>query len=217
MKLSLPYSSLLALGLLMVLAALSYFIPQDLLRLWVETAGFLGPLVLIGLTVISCILAPISGSPMLFLGYILYGEKTVWYSAVAGWLSYSLNFAIARKWGRPGVIRMVGVHSMQKIDKFATAYGWGILFFLRVFAGGVHDFISYAMGLSAIPYRTYIGISTLGAIPGTMLWYFLANKISNPMVFILTTWAMLAVLSGIFLLYFRYFGKPKKPTLEKVG
>jgi uncharacterized membrane protein YdjX (TVP38/TMEM64 family) len=96
---------------------------------------------------------------------------------------------------------MVGEDSLEKVDEFAQDYGLMTLFILRFLAGGFHDFVSYAMGLTPIAFRAYILISTIGFIPGTLLWFYLARNIENPLVFVASTWVIIGLLTGGYLIW----------------
>lgn len=178
----------------------SVSIPQEKVRQILVSHGPLGPLVFVFLMLLTHIFSPISSSPFLFAGFYAFGENVVLLMTAAGILAAVTNFWIARVWGRGFVARLVGQGGMGKIDKFTKNYGLWTIFFLRVFLGGLHDFISYAAGLTKIRFVPYFLISVAGTVPGTLVWYMIARKIESPVNFTIVTLLMVVVFSAVFAL-----------------
>lgn len=163
------------------------------------TAGPLGPLVYILLSIGVYIFAPFLAPPLVYVGFYAFGRNVVWYASFASFICFFTNFWIARRWGRGWVEKMVGKGVMKKVDKMSKNYGLTTLFFLRAFQGGMNDVISYVGGLTSIPFRSYLIVSTLGLIPGAVLWYWLSLAVHDSVEFFVVSTAMSFLLSGIFL------------------
>lgn len=176
----LNWQSQLVLLAIFLLSLLLYFlgkqIPQEQLRIFVESTGAWAPIVYILTSQLSYLLAPVSGYPFLIVGFYLFGETMIVYSYFVNIVGSSINFWIAKRWGRPLVTKLVGGESLAKIDKLTEEYGVGTLFVARLFLLGLGDFLSYAYGLTPIKYKTFIVVSGLAAIPGYLLWYFAASQ-----------------------------------------
>jgi uncharacterized membrane protein YdjX (TVP38/TMEM64 family) len=166
-----------------IIYILSNSIPKETIQKFIEDAGLLGPLIYVFLTLLTYIFAPLSGTPLIYVGFYLFGQHLVFFHVIATIISSVINFWIARTWGRGLTIKLVGESSIVKVDKFTEKYGLQSLFILRVFQGGIHDFISYAAGLTSIKFWPYFIISTLGMIPGNLIWYFFASRTENPLIF----------------------------------
>lgn len=179
---------------------ISITIPEENLRSLIEDARSFGPIIFILLSLVTNIFAPLSGTPILFAGYFAFGINVIFLATIAGLISFVINFWIAKKWGRTIVEKFVGKSNMDKIDKLAQNYGLVTLFFLRIFQGGIHDFVSYAAGLTSMRFWPYIIVSTLALIPGTAIWYYLARQIDTPTSFIILTLIMATVFSAVFIL-----------------
>lgn len=179
-KFKLSWQSQLVLVAIFAFSLLLYFlgkqISQEQIQSFVESAGPWAPVVYILTHQLSYFLAPVSGYPFLIVGFYLFGDTTIIYSYFVQIVGSSINFLIAKRWGRPIVKKLVGGESLVKIDKFAKEYGIGTLFVMRLFLVGLGDFISYAYGLTPIKYRTFIALSALAIIPGHLLWYFAASR-----------------------------------------
>lgn len=171
------------------------------LEKWVESAGVMGPLIIIFLTIITGVIAPISGSPVNFAGFILYGPNVVSLFAISGIISSAINFKIAKRWGRPIVQRIVGAQSLKTVDNFAKEHGLVSLFFMRIFLNGMHDFISYAMGLTSLKFWPYFIVTSIGFVPGTLMWYFVARISGDPFIFLAGTYVFAGAFTGVYLVY----------------
>lgn len=188
----------------------SVSIPQEKVRQLLTSYGPVGPLVFIFLMLLTHIFSPVSSSPFLFAGFYAFGENVVLLMTVASILAAITNFWIARVWGRKFVAKLVGQGNINKIDQFTKNYGLLTIFFLRVFLGGIHDFISYAAGLTRIRFVPYFLISVTGAVPGTIVWYMVARKIESPVNFTIISLLMVAAFSVIFGLGTLLFRRLKK-------
>jgi uncharacterized membrane protein YdjX (TVP38/TMEM64 family) len=192
--------------ILMVVLFLGLFIvglmiPDNVLKKTMYDAGPFGPLLLIFLFWLANFFAPLSGSPFLFAGYYLYGRQVVLYATIAAIIASATNFLVAKRWGRPLVVRLAGEEALLKVDKLANNYGLPTLLISRVFFKEIHDVVSYAFGLTALKFWQYFIVSTFGMIPPTILWYYLSGKLHNAVSFTLFSWVMVYVPIGVYLLY----------------
>ncbi len=186
---------LVAIGLLYLI---SRQVDPALIRTWTESAGALGPVVIVLLGVVTAVIAPLSGAPLLFVGFALYGAEVVFLFAIAGIISTAVNFYISRRWGRPLIKRFVGQKNMATVDRFTVEHGMVSLFILRVLMGSFNDFISYALGLTNMKFKTYFAVSLVAAIPGTLIWYIIALNSETPLTFMVVTFVFIGAFSLIF-------------------
>jgi uncharacterized membrane protein YdjX (TVP38/TMEM64 family) len=163
-------------------------VPEQSLRMVIEKAGPWGVIVLIFSLWITNVIAPLSGSPFLFVGFYSYGQMSVVYAFIAAVIASITNFWIARIWGRNLVIKLAGEKNLEKIDSLTKDYGLQTLFIFRVFLKEFHDVISYAFGLTNLKFKPYFLISTLGMIPATFIWYLISLKIRDPLTFTTVSW-----------------------------
>ena len=178
-------------------------IPEDAIKKIFYDAGSFGPLLLIVLLWLANFFAPLSGSPFLFAGFYLYGRQVVLYATVAAILASITNFLVAKKWGRPLVVRLVGEDALIRLDGLTKNYGLVTLFIFRVFLKEFHDIdiVSYAFGLTGLKFWQYFAVSTLGMVPPTLMWYLLSGKVHNATTFTLFSWIMLYIPLVTFIVY----------------
>lgn len=140
----------------------------DNLRAAIQNAGAFAPLVYIGIKTATYVFAPLTSGPIQVGAGVLFGlwEGTL-YTLIGEVLGGSISFWLSRRFGRGVVRRMVGEDGLRKVDQFVNAIvDWKTLSYARLFLFPVYDFISYAVGFSKLPFRTYVIVSALiGVIP----------------------------------------------------
>jgi len=138
---------------------------SDEFKEFVSGLGFYGYLIIIGYTVLSHVLAPLSGTPGVLLGAAIYGIHVgMWLLYVASMISAVINFWIARKFGRQWVIKLAGKEAMKEIDEFTKVEGKEVLVVSRLLGFSLFDFISYAAGLTNIGFKDYMLITAVGGL-----------------------------------------------------
>jgi len=167
------------LALLTVLYGLVQSIGIKTLQESIADAGVWGPLFFIGLKIFTYIFAPLSAGPIQFTSGILFGvvEGTA-YSILGELIGGSINFLIARVYGRRIVVRFIGHTAMKRVDGFYEQYldDWQSLLAARVLLFSVYDFISYAVGLSQIRFSVYIMVSFIGGLLPTFMFVLIGSE-----------------------------------------
>lgn len=187
-------------------------ITQEEIRTTVEATGPLAPIVFTLIYASTLIVAPISGAPVFFAGFAMFGRTVQFYTYAATLFSAVVNFLVARKWGRKIVTKMVGEKNMQKVDWFGANYGVGTLIFLRIFQGHFTDFISYAYGLTTMNFKTYFLVSALSPAPWLVIWQlFIYEYVENLQD--LAFWVVVTT-APLYIITFFFFYKIKKYSEE---
>ena len=116
--------------------------------------------------VVGVIPAEISG----FVGGYLYGPiRGTIYSTIGLSIGSWLAFILSRVYGLPLVRKMVKPQLMEKYDHFIEARGTLVCFILFLIPGFPKAAFCYVIGLSQMNIWTFIGISTVGRLFGTIL------------------------------------------------
>jgi uncharacterized membrane protein YdjX (TVP38/TMEM64 family) len=173
----------------------------------VKNSGGYGIMLFIFLTWLTYILAPLGGTPFLFAGFYLYGQRVVLFTFAAAVIASVTNFWVARIWGREIVEKIAGKENMEKVDKLVQNFGLVSLFVFRVCLGQFHDVLSYMFGLTKIEFWRYLVVSTMGMIPGSMLMFYFSTKMTNPLVFLGMTVLVAYVFFIMYLMWNRFFLK----------
>lgn len=174
----------------------------------IEAAGPFGPLVYIGLKAATYVVAPLSGTPVKLAGGALFGFWEGFILVLIGdMLGASLNFWIARLFRLKGITKLAGKKALKQIDETTRHVGgWRALLVARLLLSSLYDFISYAAGLSSIPFKQFFWISLLAGIPSTLLAAYVGNSlVTNQPLF----YGIIA-LSAVLLLASLWIGRRSK-------
>ncbi|GEM_PF-5114864 len=133
---------------------------------WLAQFGVYAWLVFVFLSAGSLILAPLSGSSLYVVGGTLFGQPLAFVlSVVATLLGCSVNFWLARCWGRRLVTRLVGTHQVAALDRwFQDLQTHHSIFYMFLVMHLSQDIVSYALGLTRIPYRDFAIALSLSAL-----------------------------------------------------
>ena len=170
----------------------------DAFTTWLSSFGPFVILMYAILQLITIIIGPIGG---LFMYIAVLAIFKPFWGLVLIYLvttpTYLVNFYLARRFGRPLVEKIIGKHSMKKVDEYAEDAGNITLLLLRIFQSGLFDYISYGAGLTKVRFRDFIWINFLGGIPASLISYFILTRFDNFTVSIIALLATSYVLIGI--------------------
>ncbi len=156
------------LGLVVFLVLLNLLIPiigGGEIVATIEGLGVFGPVAFVLYVVLSHVFAPLSASPLAVVSVPLFGyAKTLVYLMLGGFISSIINFYISKLYGRELVTKLVGKKSMKKVDEFTKVNGIPVLFLGRVIGSPFFDLISYAAGLTSMPFVVYYVTTVVGMV-----------------------------------------------------
>ena len=128
------------------------------------------PLAYILLQVIQVIVAPIPGGAIEFLGGYLFGVKAGFFYSMIGLVMGSwLAFSLARIFEKLAVEKFVSSNTRKKFDYLIGHEGLILSFLLFLIPGFPKDALCYILGLTPMHLGTFLVISTIGRIPGTLM------------------------------------------------
>lgn len=173
------------------------------IRAFIEQAGIFAPLIYIAIKAATYVFAPLSSGPLQLSAGVMFGfwQGTL-YTLIGEVIGGSISFLIARRYGREVVRRFVRDDGLQKVDDFVNQIvDWKTLIYARLFLFSIYDFISYAVGLTRLPFRTYLWVSTvIGAIP-TAIAVGLGSTLTEGNSEVVLLYVLIAVASAIPLIF----------------
>lgn len=132
--------------------------------------GPYAPLAFITLQALQVVLAPIPGEATGFLGGMLFGTWLSFiYSTIGLTLGSALAFGLGRWLGLPLVRRLVSDQVYHKFDFLARTGGELVTLILFLIPGFPKDYLCFILGVSPLPIRTFLVLTTFGRMPGTWL------------------------------------------------
>jgi uncharacterized membrane protein YdjX (TVP38/TMEM64 family) len=183
-----PRPALLVLGLLGVgllawsLGLYDWARPERLagLRTVIEAYGGWGPVVYVaGYVVAELLFVP--ALPLTLFGGLVFGP--VWgslYTWSAATLAAALAFLIARHLARGTVERWRAASPrVARIDAAVERHGWRILMVTRLVPLFPFNLQNFAYGLTRIPFWTYVAMSAVCMLPGTIAFTLAGGALSG--------------------------------------
>jgi len=150
--------------------ALRFFSNKPRVNNFLASFGPYAPLAFMGMQILQVLFAPIPGEITGFIGGYLFGFGSGFvYSTVGLSLGSLFAFLISRHFGQPFVRRFVGQETMRKFDYLMEHKGAFFSFIFFLIPGLPKDYFCYLLGLSPMHILTFLIISTVGRIPGTLL------------------------------------------------
>jgi uncharacterized membrane protein YdjX (TVP38/TMEM64 family) len=148
------------------------------LERWIAGYGPWAPLLFIGGYVVLE-MAFVPALPLTLLGGLAFGP--LWgtvYVSIAATLSAALAFLVARYVARGTVERWISRHArLARIDAAVAEHGWRILMVTRLVPIFPFNVQNFAYGLTRIPFWTYVGMTWLCILPGTVAYVLAASAL----------------------------------------
>lgn len=168
-----------------------------------ERAGPYAPIVFIVLQALQVVLAPIPGEATGLLGGWAFGTGLGFlYSTIGLTLGSILAFGLGRWLGLPLVRRLVSEAVYHKFDFVARTGGELVALLFFLIPGFPKDYLCFLLGVSPLPFGTFLVITTFGRMPGTWLLSIQGAKVGSAryteFVIFLTVAAAAALLAYIY-------------------
>lgn len=138
---------------------------------WVSGYGIIAPIIYICFYTVGTLFF-LPGLPITVLSGIAFGPVFgVIYAVIGAIIGVSLAFLVARYAARDLVEGWVeGNTQFQKIDERVEQEGWRILMFTRLVPIFPFNLQNYAYGLTGIKFITYVIVSGIFMLPGTIAY-----------------------------------------------
>lgn len=175
------------------------------ISLFVNSFGPLSAIVFVFLQILQVLIAPIPGEITGFAGGYIYGITLgTLYSTIGLSVGSWLAFALSRTFGLPLVEKFVSRNIISKYDHFMEHKGTFFSFLLFLIPGFPKDALCYILGLSHMNIRSFIVISSIGRLLGTILLSMQGSCVRNDQ-----NWAFFILLgiSGLIFIVGYFFGQ----------
>jgi uncharacterized membrane protein YdjX (TVP38/TMEM64 family) len=156
--------------------------PERLVRLRTEIEAYGGwapALYVAGYVIAELLFVP--ALPLTLFGGLVFGP--VWgtvYTWIAGTLAAALAFVVARHVARDTVERWKATSPrLARIDAAVERHGWRILMLTRLIPLFPFNLQNFAYGLTRIPFWTYVGVTAVCILPGTIAFTLAGGALSS--------------------------------------
>ncbi len=139
------------------------------IRANVDKLGIWAPIALLLLRTVSVVIPAIPSTAYSVLAGTLFGFwKGIIVIFIADFAACCLNFYIAKRYGRKIVQRFVGERFIGRVNNLASKHLEDNIFLVAGFLmTGLFDFVSYAVGLTQMPWHKFIPALILGIVVST--------------------------------------------------
>ena len=153
---------------------------QEQIRVWVEGLGAWGPLAILLMEMIQALLAPIPGQAIEAVSGYLYGPwvGTLW-PMIGMAIGSFITFSLARRFGRPLVIRFIGQQSMARLDDLERRGGAPFFFLIWLLPFAPDDLACVAAGLTAMSIRQFMVLMLIGRLPGVFVSVWVGSNVAR--------------------------------------
>lgn len=181
-------------GILVSVGPVGEFLSSgERLRQTVRALGPWGPIAVTVYHIVQVVVAPVPGQVVDFADGYLFGS--FWgsvYSVTGVAIGTLLAAYLARRYGRPLVVRFIGKRSMATVDRYLGESRLWVFFVLFLLPATPDDLLCFALGLSPIPLSRGVPVAVVARIPGVVASVFVGatgSKLS-PLPFMLLTAAV---------------------------
>ena len=150
----------------------------------------------IGLQVLQVIVSPIPGEVSCFLGGVIFGWALGFlYSCIGLTIGSLVNVSVGRAFERVFLEKIIPARVLDRFEARARKWGLVSVFILFLFPGAPKDTLCFLFGLTRIPIVSFLLISSVARMPGTLVLNLQGAKVieGNWTFFIILTAAGLAV------------------------
>jgi len=150
----------------------------DRLDGWFDGFGIWAPVVFILLWIVAAVFF-LPGLPITIVGGLIFGA--VWgtvYTTIGANLGAAAAFLIGRYAARDMVERQIETNAtLGRIDEGVAQHGWRMLMITRLVPVFPFNVQNYVYGLTDIGFGTYVLVSLVCMVPGTIAYNFAAGSV----------------------------------------
>lgn len=184
-------------------------------RAWVEGFGAWGPVVFFLAQAVQVIVVPIPGTLFPPVGALAFGPWLALGLSLAGMaLGSAVVFLVARRWGRPLAVRLVGEDRISRYENLMTARGGLLIWLVFLLPLLPDDAICVLAGISGIAFPRFMVIATVGRLPAIAAGVFTMAGLEGAPAWV---WALAATIFAVVLLAgFRYGRSVEARLVQKL-
>ncbi|HOL95504.1 MAG TPA: TVP38/TMEM64 family protein [bacterium] len=163
----------------------------------IENLGPWGPLVFVLIYVLATT-AAIPGTPLSLVAGAVFGSVLgVILVSLASTLGAALCFLIARYFARDATALWLSRNErFQQLDQLTERQGALIVALTRLIPLFPFNLLNYGFGLTRVPFWTYVFVSWLGMLPGTLVYVVSADAAGRSVTEGRIPWPLLIVLAA---------------------
>ncbi len=186
------------------------------LTAYIRSFGIYAALISFTLMLMQAIIPPLPASIITLANAAVFG------ASLGGLLSFvsllagaTFCFSISRILGRDVAVKFTGEKALKKLDDFFLKYGKYAILIARLFPFISFDLVSYATGLTSIPFLTFIAATAIGQTPSVLVYSYAGSSILGGPKMALIGFGVLVAFSMLVFAGKRYYDKKNKNNTNK--
>jgi uncharacterized membrane protein YdjX (TVP38/TMEM64 family) len=166
-------------------------------RIWVEGFGAWGLVIFFLAQAAQVILVPIPGAVFPPVGALAFGPWLALGLSLAGMaLGSAVVFLVARRWGRPLAVRLMGAERIHRYENLMTARSGLLIWLVFLLPLLPDDALCALAGISGISFRRFMVIATVGRVPAVAAGVFAMAGLEGAPAWV---WALAATIFAVLL------------------
>lgn len=167
--------------------------------------GAWGPLLVIGLQILQAIISPLPSWPVTVAAGALYGPvPATLYSLIGGTVGAAVNWALARRWGRPWVAKRLPAAWLARVDHLGPVHFLLLSLLGRLIPVASFDLVAYLAGLSSLGLMPFLAVAAVGQAPALFTYAWLGADLAKAQSASLVTSLVLLLFVGLSVLAKRW-------------
>ncbi|MFD1671897.1 TVP38/TMEM64 family protein [Agrilactobacillus yilanensis] len=224
------WSRWILVGLILLLVLLYFLVPAvnqqvntivkmfatgdfTVIRQFVASYGAYAVLVSFLLMIFQSVAAPLPAFLITFANANLFGW---WQGALLSWTSAmagaAVCFGIAHVLGRDAVEKLTSKSGLAQIDNFFDKYGQQSILIARLLPFISFDIVSYAAGLTAMSFGSFLIATGLGQLPATIIYSYVGGMLTGGAKLFVTALLILFALSALIVLFRKIYTDRQQKT-----
>jgi uncharacterized membrane protein YdjX (TVP38/TMEM64 family) len=143
---------------------------------WIQRLGWWGPVLMVGIYVVACVLWVPGSLLTLGIGYAFGLAAGLVIVSLGSTLGASAAFLLGRTLARGWVeSRIAGSPRFRALDHAVAEHGFKIVLLTRLSPVFPFALLNYAFGATRVSFRDYVLASWIGMLPGTVVYVYLGS------------------------------------------
>jgi uncharacterized membrane protein YdjX (TVP38/TMEM64 family) len=153
-----------------ILICYDFISSRDKIQNFITSFHGWAPVIFILFQLLQVLFAPVPGEATGFIGGYLFGAfQGFFYSCIGLTIGSWINFMIGRFFGKKYIRKWISQRFLNRFEPLLKRQGIFVLLILFIFPGFPKDYLCLFLGMTVLPIKVFMIISTVGRMPGTLM------------------------------------------------
>jgi len=153
-----------------VLIGYDFLLDRERVQNFISSFNGWAPVIFILFQLLQVIFAPVPGEASGFIGGYLFGAFPGFcYSCIGLTIGSWINFMLGRFFGKKYIRKLISQSFLNRFEPLLKKQGVFVLLILFIFPGFPKDYLCLFLGMTVLPIKVFMIISSVGRMPGTLM------------------------------------------------